>query len=149
MSASKRVAATVAVTDSEASPRIEIVSERRRVHDASFRALVVAEAVEPGARIQDVARRHGVCPSLIYRWRRLAQSEAPGNSAVRLFPVRIAARQAVAAPSGSDPTPAPRVAAKARRPGIIEIELTGGVRLSVDERVNAEALRRVLSALRE
>lgn len=147
MSGSKRVAATVAATESEARPRIEIVSERRRVHDASFRALVVAEAVEPGARIQDVARRHGVCPSLIYRWRRLAWSEATGNSAVRLFPVRIAAPQAAALPA-SEP-PAPRVARKTRRPGVIEIELTGGVRVSVAERVDAAALRRVLSALRE
>lgn len=138
----------MAATDSEVRPRIEIVGDRRRVHDGSFRALVVAEAVEPGARIQDVARRHGICPSLIYRWRRLAQGEAPGNSAVRLFPVRIAAPQAVAAPSTSDPPPAPRVAPRTRRPGVIEIELSGGVRVSVDERVNAEALRRVLSALR-
>jgi transposase len=147
MSGSKRVAAIVAATDSEARPRIEIVSDRRRVHDASFRALVVAEAVEPGARIQDVSRRHGVCPSLIYRWRRLARSKATGNSAVRLLPVRIAAPQIAALPA-SEP-PAPQVAGKTRRPGVIEIELAGGVRVSVDERVNAAALRRVLSALRE
>lgn len=147
MSGSKRVAATVAATDSEARPRIEIVGDRRREHDASFRALVVAEAVEPGARIQDVARRHGVCPSLIYRWRRLARSEATGKSAVRLFPVRIAAPEAALLPA-SEP-PAARVARKTRHPGVIEIELTGGVRVSVDERVDAAALRRVLSALRE
>ena len=145
MSASKRVAATVAARDSEARPRIEIVGERRRVHDASFRALVVAEAVEPGARIQEVALRHGICPSLIYRWRRLAQSEGPGGSAVRLFPVRIADPSAAASVSA---LAMPREVQKARRRGIIEIELTSGVRVSVDERVNADALRRVLSALR-
>jgi transposase len=145
MSASRRVAATVAATDSEARPRIEIVGERRRVHGAGFRALVVSEAMQPGARIQDVARRHGVGPSLIYRWRRLAQSET-GDAAVRLFPVRIGGPQA-AGPPASEPPP-PRVAPRTRRPGMIEIELIGGVRVSVDERVNAAALRRVLSALR-
>ncbi len=124
---------------------MEIVSERRRVYDANFRALVVAEAVEPGARIQEVARRHGVCASLIYRWRRLAQSEPPGNSAVRLFPVRIATLPAAA--SVSTP-PTRRDVPKPRRRGVIEIDLAGGVRVSVDERVNAAALRRVLSALR-
>ena len=61
-------AATVAATEA----RIEIVGERRRVHDAAFRARVVAECLAPGARVQDLARRHGVCTSLIYRWRRSA-----------------------------------------------------------------------------
>jgi transposase-like protein len=55
MSGSKRVDAT----DSEARPRIEIVGERRRAYDAAFRSVVVAEAVEPGARVQEVARPHG------------------------------------------------------------------------------------------
>ncbi len=50
--------------------RIEIVGERRRVHDAAFRARVVEECLAPGARVQDLARRHGICTSLIYRWRR-------------------------------------------------------------------------------
>jgi len=59
-------AATVAATEA----RIEIVGERRRVHDAAFRARVVAEALTPGVRMQDLARRHGLCTSLIYRWRR-------------------------------------------------------------------------------
>ena len=52
--------------------RIEIVGERRRGHDAAFRARVVAECLAPGARVQDLARRHGICTSLIYRWRRSA-----------------------------------------------------------------------------
>ena len=63
--------------------RIEIVGERRRVHDAAFRARVVAECLAPGARVPDLARRHGVCTSLIYRWRRSALPKQTAVAAVR------------------------------------------------------------------
>ena len=69
-------AATVAATEA----RIEIVGERRRVHDAAFRARMVEECLAPGARVQDLARRHGIYTSLIYRWR---LSVAPASSTDR------------------------------------------------------------------
>lgn len=72
-------AATVAATEA----RIEIVGERRRVHDAEFRARVVEECSVPGARMRDLARRHGICTSLIYRWRRSARPPGPAVAAVR------------------------------------------------------------------
>jgi len=140
----KHEAATVAATRGEAMPRIEIVADRRRAHSAAFRADVVAEAVAPGARVQDVARSHGICRSLVYRWRRDAGADAADASAVRLFPVRIADASAGTLAWTS---PASRPAA-ARRAGSIEIELAGDVRVRVDETVNVVALRRVLSVLR-
>ena len=142
MIGSKHDAATVAATSGEAIERIEIVGERRRAHDAGFRAMVVAEAAMPGARVQAVAARYGICPSLIYRWRREGgQVDAASASRVHLFPVRI------------EPTPeaTPGSASRAigaRQPGIIQIELSNGVRVSVDEGVGAAALRRVISVLR-
>jgi len=63
--------------------RIEIVGERRRVHDAAFRAQVVGECLAPGARMRDLARRHGICTSLIYRWRRSARLPGATGAAVR------------------------------------------------------------------
>jgi len=72
-------AATVAAT----AARIEIVGERRRVHDAAFRARVVEDCLAPGARIRDLARRHGICTSLIYRWRRSARPLGAAVAAVR------------------------------------------------------------------
>jgi transposase len=141
----KHEAATEAARRSEAMPRIEIVADRRRAHTAEFRAGVVAESLVPGVCVQDVAERRGVCPSLIYRWRRTAGADAAGgDGGVRLFPVRIAA-----APDG---TSAPRVPASrpaaARRAGSIEIELAGDVRVRIDETVSVAALRRVMSVLR-
>ncbi len=72
-------AATVAATEA----RIEIVGERRRAHGAEFRARVVAECLAPGARMRDLARRHGICTSLIYRWRRSALPLETAVAAVR------------------------------------------------------------------
>ncbi len=69
--------------------RIEIVGDRRRAHDAAYRARLVTESLVLGKRLQDSARRHGVCASLIYRWRRVASPEAEPVSAVWLHPVRI------------------------------------------------------------
>jgi transposase len=128
-------AATVAATEATTEPRIEIVAERRRMHDAEFRARILALAAAPEANVQELARRHGVSPSLIYRWRRLSSGQAaPCAPEVRLLPVRIA--------RSPDKPPAAKPA------GVIEIELANGVRLRVDGAVNAAALRRVLGVLR-
>jgi transposase len=144
MSNGKHEAATVAATRGEARPRIEIVADRRRAHSAAFRAEVVAEAAVPGICVRDLARRHGICASLIYRWRRTVGTDAAGDNAVRLFPVRIAP-----ADGRSAPAPAPLSAPAAlRRTGSIEIELAGDVRVRVDESVGVAALRRVMSVLR-
>jgi len=123
-------------------PRIEIVADRRRAHSAAFRADVVAESRAPGVRVQDVADRHGICPSLVYRWRRTAGADAAGDGAVRLFPVRIAGALDETRP----PAPAASRPVVARRAG--SIELAGDVRVRVDESVSVVALRRVLSVLR-
>jgi transposase len=141
MIGSKHEAASLAATSGEAIERIEIVGERRRAHDAGFRARVVAEAAIPGARVQAVAARNGICPSLIYRWRREGgQIDAASASRVHLFPIRIEATPEVG--------PAPASRAGARQPGIIVIELSNGVRVSVDEGIGTAALRRVISVVR-
>jgi len=128
-------AATVAATQATTEPRIEIVAERRRMYDLAFRGRVLAQAAAPGANVRELARRHGLLPSLIYRWRRLASAQAaPPAPEVRLLPVQIG--------RSPDKTPAPKAA------GVIEIELANGVRVRVDGAVNAAVLRRVLGVLR-
>lgn len=124
--------------------RIEIVGERRRAHDAAFRTRVVSEALVAGTRVRDLARRYGICTSLIYRWRRVASPEAGAGSAVRLLPVRITEPRE----PEKRPAPARTSAPAARRSGLIEIELDGGVRVRVDGDVSLAALRRVVAALR-
>lgn len=73
------VSATVAASEA----RIEIVADRRRVHDAGFRARVIEASLVPGARMQDLARQYGLCTSLIYRWRRSATLRETSLPAVR------------------------------------------------------------------
>lgn len=135
----KHEAATVAATFGEAMPRIEIVSDRRRSHGTAFRAGVVAECAAPGARVQEVAARHGICPSLIYRWRRAGAAVSAAKPIVQLFPVRIAS---------TDASPSLPPARTGRRAGSIEIEFSGDVRVRVDESISLAALRRVMSVLR-
>jgi transposase len=54
---------------------------RRRRFTTEQKLAVVAETMQPGLTISYVARRHGLSPSLVFRWRRL-MSEG-GKEAVR------------------------------------------------------------------
>jgi transposase len=86
-------------------------------------------------RIQELARRNGICASLIYRWRR----EQPVSAApARLVPVRIASDS----PPCNTPVPSPRGEPQtAGGAGSIEIEFPGGVRVRVGEDVSLAAMR--------
>jgi transposase len=125
-------------------PRIEIVGERRRAHTAEFRSHVVAESLAAGSCVHDVAARHGICPSLIYRWRRRIDPGTEREPLVRLLPVRLAN-----APGETPPSqPQQRRPVVARGTGSIEIELGGDLRVRVDDTVSVVTLRRVMSVLR-
>ena len=52
---------------------IEIITDggRRRRWSASEKLRIVEETLEEGTSISVVARRNGVAPNLLYRWRRL------------------------------------------------------------------------------
>jgi transposase len=103
----------------------------------------------PGAVVSEVARRHGVAQSLLFTWRRLARTAEPARRDESiLLPVEIGA---MAAPSGLEAARPSRPATSGRRTrsGVIEIELGSGSRVRVDNNVDADALRRVLSVLGE
>src|SRR5271170_1948081 len=97
-------AATVAATVAAPMQRIEIVAERRRAHDDAFRREMVALSLEPGVRVRQLAREHGICASLIYRWRREQAVGGPGPGA-RLLPVQMVLQET--APRNPPPTPLP------------------------------------------
>src|SRR5215208_3909231 len=69
-------AGTVAATGGV--ERVEIVTrgDVRRSYTPEEKARLLTEAAVPGARVLLVARRHGVSPSLVYRWRRQAEGRA-------------------------------------------------------------------------
>jgi len=140
-------AATVAATNAASTQRIEIVSDRRRAHDPAFRARVVADSYIPGTQVRELARRHGICASLVYRWRREHAVPIRGGSSLELVPVRVVDETRVVEKPSDNQSPAPSVETP-RKSASIEIEFAGGVRVRVDETVSQAALRRVVAVLR-
>jgi transposase len=138
--------------------RVEVLGgpERRRRWRFEDKARLVAQTFEPGVSVCTVARRHGIAPSLLFTWRRQAREGRLGGSepAPLFVPVTTAPELTPSVPAGAPLAPSASEAAPAHPPrrhrtGLIEIELGGGRRLRVDRDVDAQALRRVLSALGE
>jgi len=81
--------------------RIEIITgtERRRRWSVDEKLRIVEETLVSGDSVSAVARRHGVAPNLLYRWRRLmteggaiavqADDGVTGNGEVRRMEERI------------------------------------------------------------
>jgi transposase len=112
-----------------------VVLDTRRRRTREEREAIVAELKAPGVKVSAVARRHGLSPSLLFRWRREAAQQA-GRLAARtegFLPVVVAA--------GRNPS-TPKTGC-----GIIEIELSGGVRIRVDAWFDAAALERAIDIL--
>jgi len=89
-SAAARVAATTPVY----AERIEVMlsSDRRREHPPELRARLVAEMMTGRAPVSAIARREGICASVLHRWQRRARIAAGlpvPSAALRLLPVRV------------------------------------------------------------
>jgi transposase len=57
---------------SKTLPTVEIInSGRRRRFTTEKKLAVVTETMQPGMSTSYVARRHGLSPSLVFRWRRM------------------------------------------------------------------------------
>jgi transposase len=128
--------------------------ERRRRFSIEQKLAVLTEAMAPGANISAVARRHGLLPAQVYKWRRLAELgviDVPGASELPSFVAVEITKDVPSLPAPvledkpiADDTPGRRQRKKA---GLIEIELESGRRVRVDRDVDAAALARVLDVL--
>lgn len=105
--------------------------ERRRRWSDEARFQILEAASAPGAVVADVARRYDVCTSLIYKWRRAAQAEAPAA----FMPVMLSAPE-VAGPSSRGAEPA------------LVVEFSGGARVTVGAHAPAALVSAALKALR-
>lgn len=110
------------------------LAEPRRRFTDDDKARIVSEAMMPGASVGDVSRRHRVCKSLIYRWRRLllrdgvaAQLPAPA-----FVPVEVASMPAPAQPEPLGP-------------GVVEVVSSGGQRVRLAPPIDARVLKAVLA----
>ena len=110
------------------------------MHTMRRSAHVLSELQASGSRVQEVARSHSICTSLVYRWRRDASRVVGPSAPVRLVPVRITEPRTAERIGQESPRSAS--VTEPRRSGQIEIELCNGVRVRVGGDVSLAALRR-------
>ena len=131
--------------------RVEVLAngKLRRHWSPDDRTMIVAEASAAGAKVSDVARKHGLAPGQIFAWRREARTkEFAEPAAPDLVPVHVAAPQATTVTHSTPLEEPPRLVRSApKKTGLIEIDLGGVRRVLVDANVDADALGRVLDVL--
>ncbi|HZT88627.1 MAG TPA: transposase [Stellaceae bacterium] len=138
-------------------PKIEMLGrvERRRRFSVEEKLAVVGEATARGANISEVARRHGLVPAQVFKWRRLVELGVIGVPGASELPSFVAVEIAKDVASLPMPMPDDKPAVgsevprrrRRKKAGLIEIELAGGRRVRVDRDVDAAALERVLDVL--
>jgi transposase len=126
----------------------EIIStvERRRKWPPDEKLRILEQALAPGASTAAVADRNGVCRSLLYTWLRLVRAGRMRGVSISpqveasFVPVRIAA------PAIEPPAPS-RSHQRGRRPAQVEVTLTNGRVIKVDECIDPAALAQLATAL--
>jgi transposase len=131
---------------------MEIITgvERRRRWRPEEKLRILAELDEPGAKFNDVARRHDLSRGLLWQWRDAQRRgklvmEEPAFVPLRVMPELPAPEPQGAAAPTSSAAPADPDSEPVNR---IEIVLPDGTAVRVTEAISTGALRRVLAALR-
>lgn len=126
----------------DSSRRYDIVAETRRVRSEAEKRAIVAEASEGHRNASAVARRHGIKPSLLFRWKK--QFAAGPVLDPRPAPTSFA-------PVITLPSPVPKMAAWVQpvpqHQGLIEIEVSGGRKVRVGTDIDTGVLKRIVAAL--
>ena len=115
---------------------------KRRTWSTAEKLRILAQSTAPGSSVKLACRAHGVSSGQFYTWRKQFRSGALTG----FVPVSVVAEPAslrAPGPAKEESAPAP-----ASAPGLVEVELPGGIRLRISGEVEAVALRRILSALR-
>jgi transposase len=114
-----------------------VIASTRRRWRREQKLAILAEVDAPGGSVSEVARRHALHTSLLFRWRRELRrrtASAPGSPTPSFVPVRL--------PPPS--VPAPQAPA---RSGSIEVVLVGGRTIRVGADVDTVTLLRIVEAL--
>jgi transposase len=119
------------------TPRqFDIVASTRRQWGAEQKRAIVNE-IATGSSVSEVARRHGVHSSQLFRWRRELRTELTNGAPAatpEFLPVRLPPPVATSAPA---------------KIGSIEIAIAGGRTVRVGLDVDTQALVRIIEALEE
>lgn len=134
------------------SPRYDVVATTRRSWSREQKKAIVAEIDVGGATLSEVARRHGIHSSLLFRWRKTLGSvmgDPPIVASAKTSTVGTPSFVPVMLPPPSLPTPArPITMAITPSPAFtIEIALDGGRTVRVGTDVDTGALVRIIEAL--
>jgi len=118
-------------------------TRRRHFRSVEQKRQMVQETLAPGASVAVIARRHGVNANQLFSWRRqyrrgvLELVNAPASEESALVPIAVAP---IEAPQEKQM----KVATEAQRSGRIDIEFSGGRRVSVWGQADLETLCAVL-----
>jgi transposase len=132
------------IKDAEPARRVEIFTGagRRRDWSDEDRASIVAESYAGFDSVSGVARRHGLAPSQLFTWRRLAREAL----ATPMF-VPVVREDGISTDATSVMPKRSKVASRNRSVGLIEVELNGGV-VRVGQGADAATVVAVLQALK-
>lgn len=119
------------------NPTHVVVAGTRRAWKPEQKQTILAEAKNAATTVSAVARRHGLTPNLLFRWRREAL-DAERTAALPPQPAFVP----LCLP-GSVSTDA----CKPAQAGLIEIELATGHRLRADASIDIAVLRTLIEAL--
>ena len=128
------------------SPRYDVVATTRRSWSKPQKKAIVAEIDIGGATLSEVARRHGIHSSLLFRWRRTmgtVMGPVPSTAIAKSSPPATPVFVPVMLPPPSLPSP-PSAPARA---STIEIVLDVGRTVRVGADVDTGALLRIIEAL--
>lgn len=126
--------------------RYDVVAETRRVWSLAEKRAIVAEASAPGVNVSQIARRHGMKPSLLFRWKNRLADEIGGS----VEPARNGQGQSFVPVALPAPTaPSAQAASDAQPLGTIEIDLNNGRRVRVGGRVDLGLLKRIIDVLED
>src|ERR1700683_4065265 len=122
--------------------RIEVLTGpgRRRRWSADQKARIVAEALVPGARVSEVARRWQICSQQVFGWRRTMRQDLARAGGATGTPAFV--------PIVSEAVPAAMVQRTASAAPGIEVELAGAVVRVSSGMEDAAQLTAVLRAVR-
>ena len=126
-------------------PSARSMPDGRRNFRVADKKRIVAEAMAPGASISGVARRYGIDPRLLFRWK---QEFAPPPSEPVFLPVTVSD-----GPDQAGARTAPECAQVTgpiiveRSPQEIEVELVGGRRVRFARDVEPETVRAMIALL--
>jgi transposase len=152
---SKLDARTDARTENEGGTyqRFEVITgrQRRRRWTAEEKARIVAESLDAGVSISDVARRHGMSRGLLTVWRRQL-SNGSGSQEPQQHFAAVKIDAVTAAPTdgpqySADPVAVATALPAVKSRGRIEIDVAGA-RIRVENGVDGATLAMVLAAVR-